>query len=142
MKSPLSRRTLLRGAGGVAIALPFLDAMSPRLARAATPVKRLFLMHNQNGVVPEAWFPTGTERAFTLGAAMAPFEPLKNNLIILDGIDKQQGRENGTAHARGMASTFTGNTSKDGFADGPSLDQPVANAISTGTRFKYMLFGK
>jgi hypothetical protein len=141
-KAPMSRRTLLRGAGGVAIALPFLEAMSPRLARAAAAPKRLFLMHNQNGVVPSAWFPTGSETAFQLAPAMAPFEPLKQHLIVLDGIDKQQIQANGTAHARGMASTFTGNTSKDGFADGPSLDQPVANAIGVGTRFKYMLFGK
>jgi hypothetical protein len=138
----MSRRTLLRGAGGVAIALPFLDAMSPRLARAATAPKRLFLMHNQNGVVPGNWFPTGTEKAFQLAPAMMPFEPHKGQLIILDGVDKQQIQANGTAHARGMASTFTGNTSKDGFADGPSLDQPVANAIGAGTKLKYMLFGK
>ena len=116
MKSPLSRRALLRGAGGVAIALPFLDAMAPRRALAAGP-KRLFLMHNQNGVVPGAWFPTGGEKDFKLAAAMMPFEPLRQHLIILDGIDKQENRDNGTAHARGMASTFTGNTSKDGFAD-------------------------
>ena len=31
---PLSRRTLLRGAGGVTIALPFLEAMEPRVAHA------------------------------------------------------------------------------------------------------------
>lgn len=142
LRPPMSRRTLLRGAGGVAIALPFLDAMSPRLARAAAAPRRLFLMHNQNGVVPEAWFPAGSEKDFKLATAMAPLESLKSNLIILDGVDKQQNKDNGTAHARGMASTFTGNTSKDGFADGPSIDQPVANAISAGTRFKYILAGK
>jgi hypothetical protein len=143
LKSPMSRRTLLRGAGGVAIALPFLDAMAPRQARAAGGIKRLFLMHNQNGVVPGSWFPTaGGEKDFTLGPAMMPFAPLRENLVILDGIDKQENRDNGTAHARGMASTFTGNTSKDGFADGPSIDQPIANAISASTRFKYILAGK
>ncbi|HXU82695.1 MAG TPA: DUF1552 domain-containing protein [Polyangia bacterium] len=141
MKSPLSRRTLLRGAGGVAIALPFLDAMAPRRAMAAGP-KRLFLMHNQNGVVPGAWFPTGGEKDFKLAPAMMPFEPLRQHLVILDGIDKQENRDNGTAHARGMASTFTGNTSKDGFADGPSIEQPIANAIGAGTRIKYLLAGK
>jgi hypothetical protein len=31
---PLARRTVLRG-GGFALALPFLDAMAPRRARAA-----------------------------------------------------------------------------------------------------------
>jgi hypothetical protein len=142
MKSPMSRRTLLRGAGGVAIALPFLDAMAPRLARAAAAPKRLFLMHNQNGVVPASWFPTGGEKDFKLAPAMMPFEPLRQKLIILDGIDKQENRGDGTAHARGMASTFTGNSSKDGFANGPSLDQPIATAIGAGTRVKYLLAGK
>src|SRR5256885_2217441 len=33
----LSRRTILRGAGGAAIALPFLEAMLPRRAHAAAP---------------------------------------------------------------------------------------------------------
>src|SRR5688500_1532989 len=41
MKKPLSRRTLLRGAGSALIALPFLEAMLPRRAFAhATPPKR------------------------------------------------------------------------------------------------------
>ena len=34
----LSRRTLLRGAAGVGIGLPFLEAMVPRTASGATPV--------------------------------------------------------------------------------------------------------
>jgi hypothetical protein len=139
---PMSRRTLLRGAGGVAIALPFLEAMLPRRASAAPSPRRLFLMHNQNGVVPGAWFPTGGEKDFKLAPAMAPFEPLRENLIIIDGVDKQENRGDGTAHARGMASTFTGNSSKDGFADGPSIDQAVANAIGGGSRVKYLLAGK
>ena len=33
---PISRRAILRGAAGAAIALPWLEAMSPRRARAAT----------------------------------------------------------------------------------------------------------
>ena len=41
MSKPLSRRTLLRGAGGALVALPFLEAMLPRLLFAhATPPKR------------------------------------------------------------------------------------------------------
>ena len=34
MTKPLSRRTFLRGASGVALALPMLEAMRPRTARA------------------------------------------------------------------------------------------------------------
>ena len=59
MKPPLptmSRRSLLRGAGGVAIALPMLEAMTPRLAKAAGEAPRRLLIYlNENGVVPSAW---------------------------------------------------------------------------------------
>lgn len=40
MAKPLSRRTILRGLGGAAIALPFLEAMLPRRASSATAPKR------------------------------------------------------------------------------------------------------
>ena len=41
-----NRRTLLRGAGGIAIALPFLEAMAPRRAAAAgRSARRLVLLY-------------------------------------------------------------------------------------------------
>ena len=49
MKDPLSRRTLLRGAG-VTLALPLLEAMLPRRASAQTAEpKRLVLVHWPQG---------------------------------------------------------------------------------------------
>ncbi len=48
----LDRRTLLRGAGGVGIALPFLDAMwGGHKAWAQGAPRRLCVMTGQNGVV-------------------------------------------------------------------------------------------
>lgn len=55
---PLSRRAILRGAGGAAIALPFLEAMTPRLVWAqAAPVGRFFGFFYPNGTDPEKWNP-------------------------------------------------------------------------------------
>ena len=59
MKSPLSRRTFLRGSG-VAMALPMLEAMIPtaRAARRANgPVKRFVCLSNNYGVYQKAFFP-------------------------------------------------------------------------------------
>jgi hypothetical protein len=141
----LDRRTLLRGAGGVAIALPFLDAMWPARARAqATRPKRFFVMTGVNGVTTNTWFPTGGEKDFTLGASMAPLEPFKANLIIPDGFTKmQRGTTDGTAHGRGAASAISGWTSsgKNGIADGASIDQVLANAIGGGTKLKSLITG-
>ena len=141
----LSRRTLLRGAGGVGIALPFLDIMRPAKASAAGAApRRLFIMTGVDGVVPETWFPTGGEKDFKLGASMAALEPLRDHLIIVDGIRKmQRGTTDGTAHGRGAASAISGWTSsgKNGIPDGASLDQVVANAIGGGSRVKSLMTG-
>ena len=142
----LSRRTLLRGAGGVGIALPLLDAMWGRKASAQMMVpRRLFIMLNQNGVVPGTWFPTGGEKDFQLGSALAAFQPLREHLIIPDGITKmERGTADGTAHGRGHASAVTGWTcsGKNGISDGASLDQVVANAIGGGSRIKSLMTGR
>ena len=141
----MSRRTLLRGVGGVAIALPYLEAMMPRRAVAATVHRRLFVMMGQNGTVPATWFPTGTEKAFKLASSMASLEPLKDHLIIPDGITKmQRGTTDNTAHGRGMAAALTGWSCKggDGIADGASLDQYVAQSIGSATRIPSLMTGR
>jgi hypothetical protein len=146
LKAPLSRRALLRSGASISIALPFLDAMWPKKAAAAELPKRLFIMVGQNGVVPATFFPTGgDEKNFTLGASLAPLEAHKKNLIILDGIRKmQRGLGDGTAHGRGSAGAITGATcsGKNGIGDGPSIDQPIADKIATGTRFRNMIVGQ
>ena len=54
---PLSRRVLLRGAG-VAMALPFLEAMTPSCATAAVaPVQRFIAFFYPNGTDPPKWNP-------------------------------------------------------------------------------------
>jgi hypothetical protein len=130
----MSRRALLRGASGVAIALPFLDAMTPRKANAATLPKRLFCFFNENGVVPGAWFPTGGEKDFKLNTIHKPLEPWRENLILFDGMD--QLARGGTAHMRGKCASLTGQPNSGGRAAGISIDQAVANQIGTGTRIK------
>jgi hypothetical protein len=55
---PLSRRAVLRGAGGAAIALPFLEVMTPRRAAAQTaPVRRFFAFFYPCGTDPRKWNP-------------------------------------------------------------------------------------
>ncbi len=144
MKS-LSRRTLLRGVGGVGIALPFLDAMTPAVARAAEIPRRFFVMTGVNGVVPQTWFPTGGEKDFKLAASMAPFEPLREHLIITDHVTRsQRGTQDGTAHGRGAASAVTAwsASGRNGVPDGASIDQVIANAIGTKSRIKSLMTGR
>jgi hypothetical protein len=135
----LSRRTLLRGAGGVAVALPFLDAMlSPRQALGAVGApRRLLNVFTENGVVRENWFPTGTTKNFTPPLSLQPLEPWKSNLILFDGIDTVCGGSNaGGGHQRGKTGCFTAQPNDNGRAAGISIDQLIANTIGTTTRYK------
>ena len=54
---PLSRRTVLRGAG-VCVALPFLEAMLPKRASAQDEVKRFIAFFYPNGTDPRVWNPS------------------------------------------------------------------------------------
>src|ERR1700742_4900823 len=89
-KKHLSRRTILRGAGG-ALALPLLDAMIPAstaLAQtAAAPVPRFVGCFVPHGMAPGYWVPK-TEGA--LGAELPfnwkPLEPFREKTVIMSGL--------------------------------------------------------
>jgi hypothetical protein len=148
----LGRRTLLR-AGGTAIALPLLEAMLPRRAHAAPPIKRFIAMFTANGTIPPNWTPKGTETAFMLSPILAPLEPFKQKLIVLQGID-QQGGGAGDGHQNGMAGWLTGqptnagpfkggNGENGGWANGLSADQRIAVEITktVSTKLKSLELG-
>src|SRR5262245_53260039 len=73
--APPTRRRVLRDLG-IATALtpfiPFLDR--EREALGAAEPRRLVLVWVSNAPVLDRWLPQGTERDFTLGPILAPFE--------------------------------------------------------------------
>ncbi len=77
---PLSRRTLLRGAG-VALGLPWLEAMAPSIGRAATaqsrPV-RMAALYMPNGAYPPTWTPDAKGRDFVLPYSLDPLTDLRD----------------------------------------------------------------
>src|SRR3954452_17201075 len=93
-----NRRTFLRGAG-VAVALPFLDAMLPSLSRAATasvaaqaqsPVRMAFL-YVPNGVTIQNWTPATTGSTYTLPRILEPLAAHKSDFNILTGLAQHNG---------------------------------------------------
>ena len=60
MKTRMSRRTLLRGAG-VALGLPWLEAFA---SAATKPPVRLAFLYMPNGVNTSMWNPEGAGRVF------------------------------------------------------------------------------
>ena len=82
---PISRRTLLRGAG-VALGLPWLEAMAPARLSAATakprtPV-RMAVLYMPNGVHPEMWTPEGEGADFKLSPTLEPLNDLKSEILV------------------------------------------------------------
>ncbi len=141
---PVSRRTVLRGAG-LSLAVPCLEAMS--VGRAAVPAfpKRIVVFYTPGGTVIESWRPTGTETNFQMGPILSPLEPIKKQITVLDGLEIQAAREGyGHPHTRGMAGLLTGRPTtmgpyetcggKSGFPTGPSVDQVIAAKIGGATR--------
>jgi len=156
----LSRRAVLRGVGGVAIGLPFLEAMLPaggRKARAAgmTPPKRFIVFFSPDGSIREHWLPTGTETSFTLSPILSPLAANQQSIVVLDGVENKVGGYSanpGDDHMKGMGSMLTGRgllpgTTQGGAGDpaglasGISVDQTIANAIGTSTKFRSLELG-
>jgi len=91
-KRHLSRRTFLRGAG-VAVGLPFLDAMVPAwtaLAQtAASPKPRMGFMYLPHGAIMEAWTPTAEGTGFELSPILKPLAPFQKQLTIVSQLQNK-----------------------------------------------------
>jgi len=91
----LSRRTVLRGAGSIAIALPWLELMrEERPAHAAGENARRFVgVYTPGGTVhlgsdgTDKWSPTGSETDFELGPILTPLASVQERLIVPTGIN-------------------------------------------------------
>jgi hypothetical protein len=131
----LSRRAVLRGAGGVAIALPWLEVMGPaRPARAAgAAAERFVVLYTPGGTVLDQWRPIGTETDFSLSPILSPFAPVRQRLLVLDGIDMPSAA--GEQDQSGMIALLTGTAQAENqFAGGPSIDQVLARVLAAGSR--------
>ncbi len=153
----LARRTLLRGAAGAAIALPFLEAMLPRQAVAApapTAPKRFIVMFSPNGTIAENWVPkrgaTGAESDFSLSSILAPLAPHQADLVIVEGLNQQGG--GGDGHQNGIGGMLTGaplnsgpfagvGAPPAGWATGPSVDQRIAEGLAAPTLLRSLELG-
>jgi len=122
----LSRRTVLRGAGSIAIGLPFLDAMHGRsvFAAAPEPVFRAFNLFFGLG------YPTPIQEE-GLAGPMSGLGDMADKLLIVRGVDQVRADENGSnAHYDGATASFNA-TMPDGEAKsgGATLDQVLRREL-------------
>jgi hypothetical protein len=133
---PISRRTLLRGSGA-ALALPWLEAMMPRTASAASatgkPPIRMAALYMPNGVREDQWTPTGVGHDFQLSPILEPLADFKKDLLVLTNL-WNQGSKGGEGHYVKISgwltcTTVTKTLGVDISCNGISMDQVAAQKL-------------
>ena len=139
--STFNRRRFLRGAGGVAIGLPFLEGLPERSAwaQSAQPVFSFYLVA-ACGVVGSKFFPTATGELTTAGLAGATdkatsvLSPHAANLLFIKGINFPLAGPTGCGHAQGLCQSLTaaapGGSGSTAYSGGLSADMVVAKAVN------------
>jgi len=148
MRKKLSRRALLRGAGA-AVALPFLDAMTPAFA-STTPdaaPRRMGYVYVPNGIDMKSWNPTYSGALDALPRVLKPMEPHKQEMTLLANLTSNAGRawlDGAGDHGRCCGAYLTGVHVRKSAVDiqaGVSADQIVANQVGEHTRFPSLELG-
>jgi Protein of unknown function (DUF1552) len=135
--SRLSRRTILRGLG-VAISLPWLEAMSRTsvlAASAAKPPMRLGFFFVPNGMHMEHFKPKQEGADFELGPILKPLARFKSEMTVITNtaLDGGRAKGDGPAHPKKTAGADIKN--------GQSVDQLAAEKIGKLTKLPSLELG-
>lgn len=136
----LNRRAVLRGAGSVAIALPWLEAMQPlpSAQAAAAPARRFVAVYTPGGTVLDAWTPSSINE---LSPILAPLAPVRERLVVLKGLDMKSAV--GEQLQSGMVAWLTGcrQTRNGAPLLNASLDQVLAQATGKPALYQAVRWG-
>jgi hypothetical protein len=143
----------LRGATGLAVALPLLPSLRAH-GQSSAPIRRFVTFYTPNGQIHSAWWPTaGSGTNFTLNDIHQPLAAHQSRLTLLKNVDLQSaGGGPGGPHQRGIGTLFTGQYlqsgdfvdgcgSTAGWADGISVDQVIAAQIGQTTPYASLELG-
>lgn len=140
---PLDRRTFLR-ATGVAIALPFLDAMLPARANqpAAAGPRRMVLIGRPLGLHAPYFFPERAGRMYEQTRYLRLLEPHRDHFTVFSGMSHR-----GYPGGHGTLQALLTGVHAEAFRNGNdvrntiSLDQEVASRIGAETRYPCLVLG-
>ncbi|HET6280520.1 MAG TPA: DUF1552 domain-containing protein [Polyangia bacterium] len=142
----IPRRAILGGVGTV-VALPILESLLPREARAqaGAAAQRLIVYYVPNGHNMATWRPTGTGATYTLSENLMPLAALKDHFTVISGLNCAPATPDALGdHAAGTASSFTAThafKSTSALKLAPSVDQIAATANGKLTRVASMPLG-
>jgi len=137
----VNRRAFLRGAGAVAVGLPFLEGLPERSAWSADspPVFTMFMVA-ACGVVGKGFFPSATGALTQAGLAGATdkatsvLSPHAENLLFIQNINFPLGGPTGCGHAQGLCQSLTAappaGSGAQAYSTGISADMVIAQAVN------------
>ncbi len=124
MVEQISRRTVIRGLGGITIGLPLLEEMLPAAIPGAqdVPVRAFNLFFGLG--IPAPLQQEGFD------GVLEPLRPLADKLLIMRGVDHTRADEKGAnAHYDGAAAAFTAEPPQgEARSGGGSIDQLIRRA--------------
>ncbi len=143
----LSRRVLLQGAG-VSMTLPWLQSLpvwgedSPTGIDAPKFPNRFGVLFMACGVNPDHWWAKQNENGIELGKSLAPLEPLKAKLNVINGLFNKNATGVGI-HPGQTGNILSGASLKKGaeLGGGTSVDQLLANRIGNETIQSSLVLG-
>ncbi len=149
LTKPLSRRSMLKGVGA-ALALPWLESMTPAIAKApslAKPPVRSAFVFMPNGVIPKEWTPPGSGEVYAVSPMLKPLadKGLKDDFLILENLwNEQSVGRNG--HWPKVPAWLSGGYVERGAGSGldtggTSVDQVMARAIGHRTALPSLELG-
>ncbi len=138
-RDTLSRRTLLRGAAGVSLALPWLEATAAAArpeADTAIPGRAVFCMWGL-GINGRDFTPKQVGRDYETTPILEPLEKHRDDFTVVSGTKLTHSGGHG-----GDRTFLTGtNTHEAGSKLRVSCDQELAAAIGKETRYKSLVLG-
>jgi hypothetical protein len=148
-RKQISRRMLLRGAGNVALAIPFLDAMVPALGAASSAkaaARRVGVVYVPNGIIMNQWLPSQTGAGYQFTRILKPLEPFRQHFTLVSGLSNEAAKKaQGGGHAKASGSFLSAALPKyTAGADvraGTTFDQVVAQRFAEVTRVPSLQLG-
>ncbi|MBL4687355.1 MAG: DUF1552 domain-containing protein, partial [Nannocystaceae bacterium] len=148
--APLRRRAFLHGLAATTLALPFLESLQPRTARAAgrTPQRYVVIV---GGTEQNQAVPSGTGPGYTMPAGLASLEAVREHITLISGVEVPTptgptaavppGGRGHTLHGDIMPPLLTGfRTPMYALYEHATSDQVVAPVLAGDTPFESLQF--
>jgi hypothetical protein len=141
MHIPISRRAALKAAG-IAISLPFLEAMNPAVGRErVAPPKRMVLICNTLGLHPLSLFPKTAGKEYESTEYLDLLKKHRDDFTLFSGLSHpdQNGKQPHDTEMTWL--TAARNPGLGGFKNSISIDQFAAKHFLNATRFPSISLG-